>query len=207
MAIVKAAGLIMKAIVEEGTPEMAEKMQRLSLAEGSLPRHLHTALFTQSLDNRLLTHRQLSRHLVGLWLVNNATGLDLLRRILPTGLLDCLESKEEVGGRRDVGRPLGTRGGMCGTRLFFRPPMCLVAVSPPRAQVPDKDVDRMHVRDTVKIAMGDKSKKAARPLVQKKLNELMLHWRARSGNKAAAQVGAPAGRSPMAAGLSLVRGL
>jgi DnaJ family protein C protein 13 len=99
MAIVKAAGLVMKAIVEEGTPEMGAKMQRLSLAEGSLPRHLHTALFTQSLDNRLLTHRQLSRHLIGLWLVDNAVGNELLRRILPTGLLDYLDSKETVCAR------------------------------------------------------------------------------------------------------------
>ncbi len=36
---------------------MAQKMQELALAEGALPRHLHTALFTSSLDNRLLTHR------------------------------------------------------------------------------------------------------------------------------------------------------
>lgn len=59
----------MKAIIEEGSSEMCEKMQYYSLAEGSLPKHLHTALFTQSMDNRLLTHRQLSRHLVGLWTV------------------------------------------------------------------------------------------------------------------------------------------
>ncbi|CAI8058531.1 DnaJ homolog subfamily C member 13, partial [Geodia barretti] len=57
LAIVKAAGLIMKAIIEEGTPEMAKKMQDLALAEGALPRHLHTSLFTASSDNRLLTHR------------------------------------------------------------------------------------------------------------------------------------------------------
>ena len=43
--------------VQEGTPEMATKMQELALAEGALPRHLHTALFTSSADNRLLTHR------------------------------------------------------------------------------------------------------------------------------------------------------
>jgi len=32
-------------------------MQELALAEGALPRHIHTALFTSSLDNRMLTHR------------------------------------------------------------------------------------------------------------------------------------------------------
>ena len=36
---------------------MCLRMQALSLGEASLPRHLHTALFTQSTDNRLLTHR------------------------------------------------------------------------------------------------------------------------------------------------------
>jgi DnaJ family protein C protein 13 len=49
--------------------------------------------------------------------------------------------------------------------------------------VPEQDVDRMHVRDTVKIAMHDKSRKAQQPLVKQKLNELMMHWRARSGTK------------------------
>lgn len=42
---------------QEGTAEMAKKMQDLALAEGALPRHLHTSLFTSSNDNRLLTHR------------------------------------------------------------------------------------------------------------------------------------------------------
>ena len=42
---------------QEGTPEMGVKMQELALAEGALPRHLHTSLFTSSSDNRLLTHR------------------------------------------------------------------------------------------------------------------------------------------------------
>ena len=57
MAIVKGAGLVMKAIIEEGEPEIAAKMQDLALAEGALPRHLHTAMFTQSNDTRMLTIR------------------------------------------------------------------------------------------------------------------------------------------------------
>lgn len=57
-------------------------MQELALAEGALPRHLHTALFTSSTDNRLLTHRQLSRHLVSLWITGNPTATALLYRIL-----------------------------------------------------------------------------------------------------------------------------
>ena len=57
MAIVKAAGLIMKAIVEEGDQEMCTNMQQLALAEGALLRHFYTALYTQSNDSRMLTHR------------------------------------------------------------------------------------------------------------------------------------------------------
>ena len=82
LAIVKAAGLIMKSIIEEGDQDTATKMQELALCEGALPRHLHTALFTASVDNRLLTHRQLSRHLIALWITGNPTATALLHRIL-----------------------------------------------------------------------------------------------------------------------------
>uniref|UniRef100_A0A8C4R869 DnaJ homologue subfamily C GRV2/DNAJC13 N-terminal domain-containing protein n=1 Tax=Eptatretus burgeri TaxID=7764 RepID=A0A8C4R869_EPTBU len=57
MAIVKGAGLVMKAIIEEGAEEISTRMQNLALSEGALPRHLHTAMFTVSSDNRLLTNR------------------------------------------------------------------------------------------------------------------------------------------------------
>jgi DnaJ family protein C protein 13 len=57
MAIVKSAGLIMKAIIEEGDELMCATMQQLALIEGALLRHFFTALFTQSADSRMLTHR------------------------------------------------------------------------------------------------------------------------------------------------------
>ena len=57
MAIVKGAGMLMKSIIEEAEAEDAHSMQELALAEGALVRHLHTAMFTQSADNRMLTHR------------------------------------------------------------------------------------------------------------------------------------------------------
>ncbi len=68
--------------MQEGDQETATRMQELALAEGALPRHLHTALFTSSMDNRLLTHRQLSRHLVSLWVTGNPTAAALLHRVL-----------------------------------------------------------------------------------------------------------------------------
>lgn len=96
MAIVKGAGLVMKAIIEEGDAEIAAKMQDLALSEGALPKHLHTAMFTQSTDSRMLTNRQLSRHLVGLWITGHPTAMGLLKRILPSGLLLYLDSADEV---------------------------------------------------------------------------------------------------------------
>ncbi|KAK0045772.1 dnaJ subfamily C member 13-like isoform X1 [Biomphalaria pfeifferi] len=96
MAIVKGAGLVMKAIIEEGDAEIAAKMQDLALSEGALPKHLHTAMFTQSTDSRMLTNRQLSRHLVGLWITGHPTAMGLLKRILPTGLMLYLDSSDDV---------------------------------------------------------------------------------------------------------------
>ncbi|XP_066249736.1 dnaJ homolog subfamily C member 13 [Euwallacea similis] len=96
MAIVKGVGLVMRALIEEGDSEVAVKMQNLSLAEGALPRHLLSALFTQGTDGRLLTHRQLSRHLIGLWVTGNPIAMGLLKRIMPTGLIAFLDSRDSV---------------------------------------------------------------------------------------------------------------
>jgi DnaJ family protein C protein 13 len=88
--------------------------QELALAEGALPQHLLTALYTQSADGRFLTNRQLSRHLVGLWTTDSPQTLQLLRRILPAGLLDFLDSEEEVP-RDDIDR-LNVRDNLKGLR-------------------------------------------------------------------------------------------
>lgn len=72
----------MRALVEEGEPNVAKRMQELALSEGALLTHLLIALFTRDDDKRLLAHRQLSRHLVGLWVTNNDTAMNLLTRIL-----------------------------------------------------------------------------------------------------------------------------
>ncbi|EDQ93103.1 uncharacterized protein MONBRDRAFT_17362 [Monosiga brevicollis MX1] len=103
MAIVKAAGLIMKAVIEEGDEEMCALMQQLALSEGALLRHLHTALFTASNDGRLLLHKQLSRHLVGLWMEQSDVATKMLRRVLPAGLVDALRS-EERPEEKDIDR-------------------------------------------------------------------------------------------------------
>ncbi|KAF7280153.1 hypothetical protein GWI33_006329 [Rhynchophorus ferrugineus] len=96
MAIIKGAGLVMRALIEEGDSEVAVKMQNLSLAEGALPRHLLAALYTQGSDGRMMTHRQLSRHLIGLWVTGNPIAMGLLKRIMPIGLISFLDSQDKV---------------------------------------------------------------------------------------------------------------
>ncbi|CAH0401433.1 unnamed protein product [Chilo suppressalis] len=90
MAIVKGAGLVMRALIEEGGGSVGARMQALALAEAALPRHLLSALYAPA----RLHHRHLARHLVALWLVEHAPAHNLLRRIMPSGLLAFLESTE-----------------------------------------------------------------------------------------------------------------
>lgn len=78
MAIVKGAGLVMRALVEEGSGGVGARMQALSLAEAALPRHLLTALYAPA----RLHHRHLARHLLALWLVDHPAAFSLLRRIM-----------------------------------------------------------------------------------------------------------------------------
>ena len=88
------AGLVLKAIIEEGEGDIPTRMQQLALTEGALPSHLYTALYTRlTADGRLLGQRQLSRHLVGLWTTDNEPAMELLSRVLPRGLLSALDSK------------------------------------------------------------------------------------------------------------------
>ncbi|XP_032585427.1 dnaJ homolog subfamily C member 13 isoform X2 [Drosophila mojavensis] len=96
LAIVKGAGLVLRAIIEEGELHVAQQMQALALDEAALCRHLLVALYTPSNDPTLITHRQLSRHLIGLWLTDSDEAMELFKRIFPAGLLTFLESEESV---------------------------------------------------------------------------------------------------------------
>lgn len=81
LAIVKCAGLVMRALIEEGDSEVATQMQALALDEAALCKHLLVALYTPNTDATMATHRQLSRQLVGLWVVDNDEAVNLFRRI------------------------------------------------------------------------------------------------------------------------------
>lgn len=71
----------MRALIEEGEACVAAQMQTLALDEAALLRHLLSALYTPSNDSTLVMHRQLFRHLVGLWVTDNEDAMELFRRI------------------------------------------------------------------------------------------------------------------------------
>ncbi|XP_055532841.1 dnaJ homolog subfamily C member 13 isoform X1 [Wyeomyia smithii] len=96
LAIVKGSGLVMRALIEEGDTTISNQMQSLALDEAALCHHLLVALYTPSHDSTMATHRQLSRHLVGLWITDSKDAMNLLRRIFPAGLLSFLESEDPV---------------------------------------------------------------------------------------------------------------
>lgn len=96
MTIVKGAGMVMRAIIEEADVETSKSMQMLALSEGAFLTHLHTALLTVGKDLRRMTNKQLSGHLISLWIADNQQANDLLIRCLPRGLLNFMESDEKV---------------------------------------------------------------------------------------------------------------
>ncbi|XP_053672781.1 dnaJ homolog subfamily C member 13 [Anopheles nili] len=96
LAIVKGSGLVMRALIEEGDAAISSQMQTLALDEAALCRHLLVALYTPTNDSTMITHRQLSRHLVGLWIADSDDAMNLLKRVFPAGLLSFLESEEAV---------------------------------------------------------------------------------------------------------------
>lgn len=157
LAIVKGAGMIMKAIIEEGSSELSARMQDLALAEGALPRHLHVAMFTQSSDTRMLTMRQLSRNLVSLWCTSNPTAIAMLKRILPNGLLDFLESDEKV--------PLGRDRDLINTRDNLALAMEHASNSND-GLMKNKHIQQLMNTQSVRV-------------IEKQLNSLLQHWKQR----------------------------
>ncbi|KAJ3611304.1 hypothetical protein NHX12_021320 [Muraenolepis orangiensis] len=145
MAIVKGAGLVMKAIIEE-----------LALSEGALPRHLHTSMFTISSDQRMLTNRQLSRHLVGLWTAENPIAMNLLKRILPTGLLAYLDSPDSVPDQDT-------------DRMHIRDNLKIATDQLGRVKVPEWQ------------RMAGKAAKEVEKFAKEKADIVLMHWRDKMG--------------------------
>lgn len=92
----------MRAIIEESTPEISQKMQELALMEGAFLKHLHVALFTDSRDVRMLTIRQLSRQLIALWVADNDAAVQLLARVLVRITLLLLSDDDDIPAARNA---------------------------------------------------------------------------------------------------------
>lgn len=74
--------MVMRAIIDESKVEISKQMQTMALVEGAFLKHFHLALYTSSRDVRMLTNRQLSRHLIALWVADNELAIELLERTL-----------------------------------------------------------------------------------------------------------------------------
>ena len=176
--IVKGAGLIMKAIIEEASPETGAKMQMLALAEGAMPVHLISALYTKSAENRLLMQRQLSRHLIGLWTAENEAAIQLLERILPAGLLHYLQS--------DASTPTSEKD-----RLHVRDNLSLAVSDQDKAKSPAlllaagkglKQGKEMASKTAEYIAENTYHyTEEAKKMAERHLEVAMQHWRTRMG--------------------------
>ncbi|KII64224.1 DnaJ subfamily C member 13 [Thelohanellus kitauei] len=107
-SIVKSIGIIIKTILDECDQEVIEKLQEMALSEGIFPKHLHTSLFTflagsNKFNKFLIFNRQMSRQLLGYWVMDNSTIKTLLYRsmvthlnVQPVGLVNSLYSDEEA---------------------------------------------------------------------------------------------------------------
>ncbi|KAF8365950.1 rme-8 [Pristionchus pacificus] len=87
MTIVKGAGMVLRAIIEESDVETSKSMQTLALTEGAFLAHLEMALLIPGRDLRVLTNRQLSGTVVSI----GYGSIDW-----PRGLLDFLQSADKV---------------------------------------------------------------------------------------------------------------
>ncbi|KAG8009572.1 DnaJ-like protein subfamily C member 13, partial [Nibea albiflora] len=195
MAIVKGAGLVMKAIIEE-----------LALSEGALPRHLHTSLFTISADQRMLTNRSD---------LDKSTHSFVLRRYSypEKHLLHVTVEEASVrGDKREQNGPeaylhmffirqlsrhlvgLWTAENPVAMNLLKRILACWRTWTVPDS-VPEKDVDRMHIRDNLKIAtdqlnrnkvpewqrIAGKAAKEVEKFAKEKADLVLMHWRDKMG--------------------------
>ena len=98
LAVVRGAGLIMRALIEEGgdSPALVARMQRCALVEGATLRHLHAALYTRGTTPRQRLFRDLSAQLVALWTSGCAPAEHMLARVLPHALIDYLDSPDKA---------------------------------------------------------------------------------------------------------------
>eukprot|EP00127_Corallochytrium_limacisporum_P004390 Clim_evm24s159 gene=Clim_evmTU24s159 len=95
-SIVRSAGLLTKAAIEEGDEATRIRMQNFALSEGSFLQHLCNALFLDSQDRKQAMLRELSLRLLALWTAGSAEARSLCKRVFPLGLILFLQSEERA---------------------------------------------------------------------------------------------------------------
>ena len=163
LAIQKSAGLLMQAMIEEGSPEVISSLRTLALDEGAFLTHVHSALF--STGTRAAANRGLSRRLISLWASEFEPAQRLLKQILPAGLLRALSSDEKAK-LNDEGETIN-RDNLA------------------KATEHSKDQNQMAIQVEKQILEVERK-------VMQQAKTLMLHWRGMEARQKAAEVQAKA---------------
>jgi DnaJ family protein C protein 13 len=84
--VVESAAILMRAIVEQADEGTCRAMQTAAISSGVWLRHFYNAAFASSMDQRFV-----SRYLVELWSTGNVTAREVLRHMLPVGIILYLD--------------------------------------------------------------------------------------------------------------------
>ena len=174
LAIVKGAGLVMRAIIQEGDERISSRMQELALAEGALVRHLLISLYSPATDGRYLPLQYLSRQLISLWTNESDVALSLLKHIFPLGLLNYLETEEKPP--KDALNKLNIRDNLKLAQDHQNKNVSrLNAIRDihPSIRVVEKQLENVlhHWRDKIGITRKDDPKLQQRPVVLRRRRE------------------------------------
>ncbi|VDK38091.1 unnamed protein product [Taenia asiatica] len=173
LAIVKGAGLVMRALIDEASEELVAQLRQMSLAEGALLQHISIACFANINDPRNLVLRQLSRQLIALWTENNPQAQDLLKRIF-VSYRTLYEGWFYPAGVHNI---------------FFCPflqPEGLLSFLESPDPPPEMEKDHLFVRDNLQLAQEHVLRvqnKKSEPLyiLQERVDSILQHWRVKVG--------------------------
>ena len=87
-SIVLTTAFLLKALIEDSSSEISERMHLNALKEGIFLEQFYNALFSKNEEER-----NVSRYLVELWARNYSQTYDLLQRILPFGIFHYLDEE------------------------------------------------------------------------------------------------------------------
>ena len=86
---------LLREIVSSAQPAFVDSMRQSVLVDGTALVHVHSALFGSDEDTRMQ-----SRFMLSLFMDNHASALSLLRRCLPSALVDVVDTSSFIGSAR-----------------------------------------------------------------------------------------------------------